>query len=138
MQRIKQEHYEEQAQYLNDLQEQLVENEQKKQEAYQEFLKDKLLVDEIVKKIYEQDQTWVRHLFLQSWTWPHRAHIESVFSSTDLSWFYWTFIAITAFADWLNRLSFVSIVIYCDWDFMITLECEGPFLLRHNIKTVVK
>lgn len=57
MQRLKQQRCEEQAQYLRDLQQQLVDNEQKKQEAYQEFLKEKLLVDEIVKKIYEQDQT---------------------------------------------------------------------------------
>ena len=33
--------------------------EQKRQEAYEEFLKEKLMIDEIVRKIYEEDQRWV-------------------------------------------------------------------------------
>lgn len=32
------------------------EQEQKKQQAYEEFLKEKLMIDEIVRKIYEEDQ----------------------------------------------------------------------------------
>ncbi|VEL32302.1 unnamed protein product [Protopolystoma xenopodis] len=39
-----------------DLQNQLKEQEQRHQEAYAEFLKDKMMVDEIVKKIYEEDR----------------------------------------------------------------------------------
>ena len=33
--------------------------EQKRQEAYEEFLKEKLMIDEIVRKIYEEDQKYV-------------------------------------------------------------------------------
>lgn len=36
--------------YLSDVQE------QRRQEAYEEFLKEKLMIDEIVRKIYEEDQ----------------------------------------------------------------------------------
>jgi len=35
---------------LSDMQE------QRRQEAYEEFLKEKLMIDEIVRKIYEEDQ----------------------------------------------------------------------------------
>ena len=42
--------------YQSQLEQQLLEQEQKKQEAYEEFLKDKLMIDEIVRKIYEEDQ----------------------------------------------------------------------------------
>ena len=33
-----------------------VSQEQKRQEAYEEFLKEKLMIDEIVRKIYEEDE----------------------------------------------------------------------------------
>ncbi|XP_077374684.1 meiosis-specific nuclear structural protein 1 [Festucalex cinctus] len=46
---------EEQLQYLQDLNLQLIEREQRKQEAYDDFLKEKLMVDNIVRKIYEED-----------------------------------------------------------------------------------
>jgi len=36
--------------------EQLEEKERKRQEAYEEFLKEKLMVDEIVRKINEENQ----------------------------------------------------------------------------------
>uniref|UniRef100_A0A8C1VSN9 Meiosis-specific nuclear structural protein 1 n=1 Tax=Cyprinus carpio TaxID=7962 RepID=A0A8C1VSN9_CYPCA len=39
-----------------ELERQLEEKERKRQEAYEEFLKEKLMVDEIVRKIYEEDQ----------------------------------------------------------------------------------
>lgn len=42
--------------YQQDLEQQLEEKERKRQEAYEEFIKEKLLVDEIVRKIYEEDQ----------------------------------------------------------------------------------
>ncbi|XP_007520981.2 meiosis-specific nuclear structural protein 1 [Erinaceus europaeus] len=44
------------AQYSHDLDKQLVEQEHKKQEAYKQLLKEKLMIDEIVRKIYEEDQ----------------------------------------------------------------------------------
>lgn len=44
------------AQYYLDLEKQLEEQERKKQEAYEELLKEKLMIDEIVRKIYEEDQ----------------------------------------------------------------------------------
>lgn len=47
---------EEQVQYQRELELQLVEKERRRQEAYEEFLKEKLLVDEIVRKIHEEDQ----------------------------------------------------------------------------------
>lgn len=43
-------------QYKQDLHRQLEEKENNKQKAYEEFLKEKLLIDEIVRKIYEEDQ----------------------------------------------------------------------------------
>lgn len=46
----------EKAQYCHDLEKQLEEQERKKQEAYDELLKEKLMIDEIVRKIYEEDQ----------------------------------------------------------------------------------
>ncbi|NXN24933.1 MNS1 protein, partial [Nycticryphes semicollaris] len=47
---------EEKKMYQQELEKQLVEQERKKQEAYKEFLSEKLLIDEIVRKIYEEDQ----------------------------------------------------------------------------------
>lgn len=44
------------AQYCLDLEKQLEEQELKKQEAYKQLLKEKLMIDEIVRKIYEEDQ----------------------------------------------------------------------------------
>uniref|UniRef100_H0WJE0 Meiosis-specific nuclear structural protein 1 n=1 Tax=Otolemur garnettii TaxID=30611 RepID=H0WJE0_OTOGA len=44
------------AQYYLDLEKQLEEQEKKKQEAYEQSLKEKLMIDEIVRKIYEEDQ----------------------------------------------------------------------------------
>uniref|UniRef100_A0A8C8EV10 Meiosis-specific nuclear structural protein 1 n=1 Tax=Oncorhynchus tshawytscha TaxID=74940 RepID=A0A8C8EV10_ONCTS len=54
----KQDHkrYEEVVQYQQELEQQLEEKEHKRQEAYEEFLKEKLMVDEITRKIYEKDQ----------------------------------------------------------------------------------
>lgn len=43
-------------QYQTELELQLLDKERKKQEAYEELLKEKLIVDEIVRKIYEEDQ----------------------------------------------------------------------------------
>eukprot|EP00061_Rhincodon_typus_P017896 g46814.t1 len=51
-----QKRHEKAVKYQKDLEQQLDQNEQKRQEAYDEFLKDKLRVDEIVRKIYEEDQ----------------------------------------------------------------------------------
>lgn len=48
--------YEEVVRYQQELERQLEEKEFKRQEAYEEFLKEKLMVDEIVRKIYEEDQ----------------------------------------------------------------------------------
>lgn len=48
--------YEEVARYQQELERQLEEKDRKRQEAYEEFLKEKLMVDEIVRKIYEEDQ----------------------------------------------------------------------------------
>ena len=42
--------------YKQDLQHQLEERELNKQKAYEEFLREKLVIDEIVRKIYEEDQ----------------------------------------------------------------------------------
>ena len=54
--KLDQKHCEESMRHQRELQLQLVEKERKRQEAYEEFLKEKLLVDEIVRKIYEEDQ----------------------------------------------------------------------------------
>jgi hypothetical protein len=42
--------------YKQELQQQLEERALNKQAAYEEFLREKLVIDEIVKKIYEEDQ----------------------------------------------------------------------------------
>jgi hypothetical protein len=42
--------------YKQDLQQQLQERELSKQKAYEELLQEKLVIDEIVRKIYEEDQ----------------------------------------------------------------------------------
>ncbi|NWV63890.1 MNS1 protein, partial [Malurus elegans] len=47
---------EEKKMYHQELNKQIEEQEKKKQEAYEEFLKEKHMIDEIVKKIYEEDQ----------------------------------------------------------------------------------
>lgn len=46
----------EKARYYLDLEKQLEEQEKRKQEAYEQLLKEKLMIDEIVRKIYEEDQ----------------------------------------------------------------------------------
>ncbi len=46
----------EKVRYMEDLTKQLEEREYAKQKAYEEFLKEKLMIDEIVRKIYEEDQ----------------------------------------------------------------------------------
>lgn len=48
--------YEELVRYQQELEKQLEEKERKRQESYEEFLKEKLMVDEIVRKIYEEDR----------------------------------------------------------------------------------
>ena len=42
--------------YQDQLERQLQEQELKRQEQYEEFLKEKLMIDEICRKIYEEDQ----------------------------------------------------------------------------------
>lgn len=59
--KLEQRRHEELVQYQRQLEQQLMERERKRQEAYEEFLKEKLMVDEIVRKIYEEDQMWVSH-----------------------------------------------------------------------------
>lgn len=55
-QMLEQKHQQEMLKYQRELEQQLVDNERRKQEAYEEFLKEKLMVDEIIRKIYEEDQ----------------------------------------------------------------------------------
>ena len=50
------ERYHESVQYQQDLEKQLEEQERKKQEDYEEFLKEKLMIDEVVRKIQEEDE----------------------------------------------------------------------------------
>ena len=38
-----------------DIEQQLVEKEREKEYAYQQFIKEKLMIDEVVRKIYEED-----------------------------------------------------------------------------------
>ncbi|XP_072471897.1 meiosis-specific nuclear structural protein 1 [Notamacropus eugenii] len=47
--------YKEKIQYQQDLEQQLEDQERKKQEAYKELLQEKLMIDEIVRKVYEED-----------------------------------------------------------------------------------
>ena len=56
--------WEESVHYQEQLEKQLAEKERRKQEAYEEFLKEKLMIDEIVRKIYEEDQRCVPRCFL--------------------------------------------------------------------------
>ena len=50
--------------YKQDLHRQMEEKEYTKQKAYEEFLKEKLLIDEIVRKIYEEDQKEIERKML--------------------------------------------------------------------------
>jgi len=45
--------------YQQELEKQLEERERKKKDAYAEFLREKVMIDEIVRKIYEEDQMLV-------------------------------------------------------------------------------
>uniref|UniRef100_A0AAV2LP35 Meiosis-specific nuclear structural protein 1 n=1 Tax=Knipowitschia caucasica TaxID=637954 RepID=A0AAV2LP35_KNICA len=54
--KLQQRRHEEAIRYQQELDDQLMERQNKKQEAYDEFLKEKLMVDEIIRKIYEEDQ----------------------------------------------------------------------------------
>ena len=56
--------WEESVRYQKQLENQLLEKERRKQEAYEEFLKEKLMIDEIVRKIYEEDQ---RYVYVNCW-----------------------------------------------------------------------
>ena len=56
------ERYVQSVHYQQELESQLEEQERKKQEAYEEFLKEKLMIDEICRKIYEEDQRWVGYI----------------------------------------------------------------------------
>lgn len=58
------ERYVQSVHYQQELESQLEEQERKKQEAYEEFLKEKLMIDEICRKIYEEDQRWVEYIIL--------------------------------------------------------------------------
>ncbi|ELV11691.1 Meiosis-specific nuclear structural protein 1 [Tupaia chinensis] len=49
------------AQNYFDLEKQVEEPERKKQETYEQLLKEKLMIDEIVRKIYEEDQLEKQH-----------------------------------------------------------------------------
>merc|ERR1712188_285208 len=67
--------------YQEQLERQLEEQEHKKQMEYEEFLKDKLLIDEAVRKIHEEDQReQERRLEKQKAT---RAYIEEFKSKRD-------------------------------------------------------
>ena len=50
--------------YQQQLESQLEEQERKKQEAYEEFLKEKLMIDEICRKIYEEDQRYIYSVYV--------------------------------------------------------------------------
>ena len=50
------ERYHEGVRYQQELEKQLEEQERKKQEDYEEFLKEKLMIDEVVRKIQEEDE----------------------------------------------------------------------------------
>ena len=50
------ERYHESVRYQQELERQLEEQERKKQEDYEEFLKEKLMIDEVVRKIQEEDE----------------------------------------------------------------------------------
>jgi hypothetical protein len=51
--------------YKEDLTKQLEEKEYARQKAYEEFLKEKLMIDEIVRKLYEEDQREIERKMLQ-------------------------------------------------------------------------
>lgn len=56
-----------QVRYQQELERQLEEQEMNKQKAYEEFLKEKLMIDEIVRKIYEEDVRWARVVGTPKW-----------------------------------------------------------------------
>ena len=50
------EEYRQKLAYRAELQDQMVCNEKKKQIAYEDFLREKILLDEVVRRIHEEDQ----------------------------------------------------------------------------------
>lgn len=54
--RLEQKRHEELLEHQRQLEQQLVDRERRRQEAYEEFLREKLLVDEVIRKIYEEDE----------------------------------------------------------------------------------
>ncbi len=60
----------EKVRYMEDLTKQLEEREYAKQKAYEEFLKEKLMIDEIVRKIFEEDQRYVFRRKKRLWSEP--------------------------------------------------------------------
>ena len=50
--------WEDNVQYQEELEKQLRDQEKARQEQYEEFLKEKLMIDEIVRKIYAEDQRY--------------------------------------------------------------------------------
>lgn len=58
-QNLEQRRRQELLEHQKQLEQQLMDRELRRQEAYEEFLREKLLVDEIIRKIYEEEQTWV-------------------------------------------------------------------------------
>lgn len=68
--------WEESVHYQVQLENQLAEKERRKQEAYEEFLKEKLMIDEIVRKIYEEDQRCVPRCLLCSTSFKEVAFLE--------------------------------------------------------------
>uniref|UniRef100_A0A3Q3XF62 Meiosis-specific nuclear structural protein 1 n=1 Tax=Mola mola TaxID=94237 RepID=A0A3Q3XF62_MOLML len=81
-QKLEQRRHEELVRYQRELEQQLADKERRRQEAYEEFLKEKLMVDEIVRKIYEEDQE--RQLKLEQ-VRATRGHIEE-FKRQQTEW----------------------------------------------------
>jgi hypothetical protein len=55
--------YERSLTYQHALQSQLADSENRKQAEYEQFLREKAMVDEIVRKIAEEDERWVEYIF---------------------------------------------------------------------------
>uniref|UniRef100_A0A3Q3GRW1 Meiosis-specific nuclear structural protein 1 n=1 Tax=Labrus bergylta TaxID=56723 RepID=A0A3Q3GRW1_9LABR len=81
--KLEQKQQEEVVQYHRELDHQLIEREHKRQEAYEQFLKEKLMVDEIFRKIYEEDQM-ERQLKLEK-VRATQQHIEE-FKRQQIEW----------------------------------------------------
>ena len=81
--------WEDNVQYQEELEKQLRDQEKARQEQYEEFLKEKLMIDEIVRKIYAEDQRYALYctslkVELHNGICPYIVHAATIYGHIPL------------------------------------------------------